>query len=94
MEDLDEYKWIEKNYDNLLKKYPDMYIAVKSQRVIAHGKDKETVLKKAEKTLKNPIICFITKKLSWKELDEIFEDIPEDALIQGFRKAYKELGHL
>jgi len=94
MENLEEYKWIGKNYDYLLQKYRDMYVAVKGQRVIAHGKDRKLVLKEAEKTLEKPVIYFMTERLSWKELNEIFEDVPENAFIQGFRRAYKELGHL
>lgn len=94
MENLEEYKWIEKHYDYLLEKYRDIYIAVKGQRVIAHGEERELVLKEAEKILKNPVIYFMTERLSWKELNEIFEDIPESAFIKGFKRAYKELGHL
>ena len=94
MENLEEYKWIEKNYDYLLEKYRGMYIAVKGQGVIAHGEERELVLEEAEKTLRNPVIYFVTDRLSWKELNEIFEDVPESAFIQGFRRAYKELGHL
>jgi len=34
-----DHIWVHENFDDLLKKYPDQWIAVKDHRVIASGPD-------------------------------------------------------
>ncbi|MFQ6073391.1 MAG: DUF5678 domain-containing protein [Methanosarcinales archaeon] len=44
-----ESKWIKENYQELQKKYPDMWIAVSNKEILAADKDYSKVKKEARK---------------------------------------------
>jgi len=58
-------EFINENYDELIKKFSNKFIAVKDQKVIASGKDFEKVIEQIKKKGLDPslaIIRFIFKK--------------------------------
>ena len=43
------HRWIAKNYEQLKKEYPNMYIAVKDERVVMAEEDKDVLVEKLSK---------------------------------------------
>lgn len=61
----EDEEFLKENYSKLREKYPDKFIAIKKNKVIADGADIDTVKKKLEKKGEDPAITtieFIHKK--------------------------------
>ncbi len=43
------HRWIAKNYEQLKREYPNMYIAVKDEKVIMAEEDKDVLIEKLSK---------------------------------------------
>lgn len=53
-------KWLEENRPTLEKKYMDMYVAINDRRVLAAGKDVESVIRKVARQGVDPALVLIT----------------------------------
>ena len=58
-------KFVEENFEELQKRYPNEFIAVRGNKVLAHAKNPKTLLKRLEKKgedLVNVLIEFIPER--------------------------------
>jgi len=61
-------QWLEDNYNKIQEKYPNKFVAIASQKIIASGDKVENVIKAVKETGRNPAMVLI-------------EFIPEKGLI-------------
>ncbi|MEM5778041.1 MAG: DUF5678 domain-containing protein [Candidatus Aenigmatarchaeota archaeon] len=52
----EDEEFLKENYSKLREKYPDKFIAIKKNKVIADGADIDTVKKKLEKKAKTQLL--------------------------------------
>lgn len=50
--DIEHFSWLLERYEELAKKYPDMYIAVRLKRVVDCDKDVHSLIEKIKKRYK------------------------------------------
>jgi hypothetical protein len=64
-EDSENVKWLFENYEKLIEKYRNKYIAIRKQKVIASSKDVSELIKKLKMEIgdtSDVLIHFITDK--------------------------------
>ncbi len=64
-------KWLHRHYNELIKKYPYQYVAIKNQRVIDHDKDIKKLVERINKKYKDASLVIPIKYISPEKVELI-----------------------
>ncbi len=71
-----DFEWIGEKYSELQRKYPNQYVAIKSGKIVAHGRDIKRVYMSAKRKVKKGFVTEYILSGQPFVLDLILQGLP------------------